>query len=516
MDLKDHFKNGACSSNMMVSGTLISFFRLSEFLLFFLFLAISHHCFGQETSSKIDKKDLKSFIKTLTSTQFGGRGLDDDGHKKTQEFITNRFKELQLEAFSPNGYLENFSLNQTGRKEIYIKTQNKKTLRNFDRMIFEGVIQHSIKEIESEVVFGGYGTVEELNQIDVENRFVLIFLKNPKEDNSIKNRLKERNANGLIVFQENDKNFESMKRRLFNFHTGKRYSIVGRSDAMSLDSIMTNPQMAEIFSAIPPQINSIKIPGSEVKNIIGLSKNKLVSLADKREINNVPTTVISVNFEQVEKVVETANVIGIIRGESDKSIIISAHYDHLGKVANLYYPGADDNASGIAALLELAEEFAQYRTLKYTMIFLATTAEEGGLLGSLYHVEQSGFDPEKVVLNVNIDMISRCDNKNNNCRYLYYIGSSQSEILDSLARETNKLFPQYIFNYSEYNTDILGRSDGYNFKKKGINSIMFFSGFHNDYHKSTDTIDKINFNILENRIKLIGEFIKMVQKEDCP
>ena len=514
MDFKDHFKNGAYSSSMKVSGTLISFFRLSEFLLFFLFLAVSLHGFGQETSSKIDKKDLKSFIKTLTSTQFGGRGLDDDGHKKTKELITNRFKELQLEAFSPNGYLEKFSLNQTSRGEIYIKTHNKKTLRNFDRMIFEGAIQHSIKEIESEVVFGGYGTADELNQIDVENRFVLIFLKNPKEDSNIKNRLKERNANGLIAFQEDDKNFESTKRRLFNFHTGKRYSIVGRSNTVSLNSIIKNPQLAEIFSAIP-QINSIKIPGSEVKNIIGLSKSKLVSLADKREINNVPPSVICVNFEQVEKVIETANVIGVIRGESDKSIIISAHYDHLGRVANLYYPGADDNASGIAALLELAEEFAQYRTLKFTIIFLATTAEEGGLLGSLYHVEHSGFDTTKVVLNINIDMISRCDNKNNDCRYLYYLGSSQSEILDSLAIETNKLFPQYIFNYSEYNTDILSLSDGHNFKKKGINSIMFFSGFHDDYHKPTDTMDKINFNILENRIKLIGEFIKMVQKEDC-
>ena len=150
------------------------------------------------------------------------------------------------------------------------------------------------------------------------------------------------------------------------------------------------------------------------------------------------------------------------------------------------------------------------------MVFLATTAEEDGLLGSQYHVEQPDFDPEKVVLNVNLDMISRCDGINNDCRYLYYIGSNQSEMLDSLAEETNKHFPQFTLNYSEYSTDISNLSDGYNFKKKGINSIMFFSGFHNDYHKPTDTMDKIDFNILENRIKIISEFIKMAQKESFP
>ena len=97
----------------MTTGIQISFSRLSKFILLFFFLAISHYNFGQETSSKIDKKDLRSFIKTLTSTKFAGRGLDDDGHIKTQEFIINRFKELQLEAFSPDGYLEKITLNQS-------------------------------------------------------------------------------------------------------------------------------------------------------------------------------------------------------------------------------------------------------------------------------------------------------------------------------------------------------------------------------------------------------------------
>ena len=503
--VRDHYKNMA---NLKGNENCLLIFRMSKFFLVFLLLFVFRYGFGQEVSSKIDKKDLRTFVKTLTSTQFCGRDIDNEGQKKTQELIINRFKELQIEPFFPEGYLENFSLHQTSRGEIYIKTQNNQKLRNFDRMVFEGAIKQK-GEIEKEVVFGGYGTEEELNQIDVEDRFVLIFLINPREETTIKKRLEERNANGLIFFQKDDKNFISMKRQLKEFHLKKRYSIAGRSDTIVHP---IDPKFIEMLRN-NPTINAIKIPGAEVKNIVGLSKSKLVNLANKKKINEVLPTVISINFEQVEKMIETANVVGVIKGESEKSIVISAHYDHLGKAENLYYPGADDNASGIAALFELAEEFVQYRNLNYTMIFLATTAEESGLLGSRYHVEQPYFTPEKIILNVNIDMISRCDNNHSDCKYLYYIGSKQSEILDSLAIEANKVYPQYTFYYSEAGPDIFARSDGHSFKKKGITSIMFFSGLHDDYHRPTDTMDKINFDILEKRIKLICEFLKLLQKE---
>ena len=507
-NLKD-FKSEANTTNSLSSKKSLSIFRLTKFYMLLLFLIISRLSFGQDTSSKIDKKDLKSFIKTLTSPQFGGRGIDNDGQIKTQEFIANRFKELQLEPFSSDGYLEKISLHQISRGEIFLKTQNNRRLQNFDHMIFLGGIQQN-GEIERKVVYGGYGTEEELNQIDVDSCFVLIFLTNSRDEIAINNRLKERNANGIIFFLNNDENYESMKRRLKEYHLRKKYSIVGYSDTVEL-----SPKLKEILNAMPI-INSITVPESEVNNIIGLSKNKLISLADRGKIDEAPQSVIKLNFEQVEKTVETANVIGIIKGKSDKSIIISAHYDHLGEGENLYYPGADDNASGIAALIELAEELAQNGNLNYTMIFLATTAEESGLLGSKYYVEQPDFDPEKVICNVDIDMISRCDDKHTDCKYLYCIGNNKFEMLDSLVREADKHFPNYIFDYSENDSDIFARSDGASFMKKGIPTLMFFSGFHDDYHKPSDTMDKIDFTILENRIKLILEVIKLLQEKEIP
>jgi hypothetical protein len=377
-------------------------------------------------------------------------------------------------------------------------------------MIFQGEIQHyEEKEIEKEVVFGGYGTEKELNQIDVDNRFVLILLKNISEEIAVKKRLGERKASGLIFFNEDDNRFETTKRLLKDFQ--KRYSIAG-----SFPDTNSFPSQVEEHFGATSLINTIIIPGAEVLNIMGLSKSKLVKLANQRKIDKIPPAAIHIHFENVEKTIETANVIGVIKGESDKSIVISAHYDHVGKGENLYYPGADDNASGVSALLELAEEFAQYKKLKYSMMFLATSAEECGLLGSLYHTEHPDFDPEKVLCNINIDMISRCDNKHADCEYLYCIGNDRSEMMDSLVRKVDRLYPQCTFDYSENESDIFARSDGYNFNKKGIPSVFFFSGFHNDYHKPTDTMDKINFDILENRVKLICGVIKLLQDEHVP
>ena len=438
-------------------------------ILLWLFISFSCPVYGQETSSKIDKKDLSDFIKTLTSIRFEGRGIDNDGQLKTQEFIVDRFKELQLEPFTPDGYLEKFALRQTDRAEIYMSTPSRKILKNLDRMIFDGDIRRN-ETIEREVVFGGYGTDDELNRINVESRIVMVVLRNQRDEYAVKKRLEERNASGLIVFYEDDREFDLIKTRVKDFYTQKRYSIVDNCLATG-----TSQEEASENVSATPVFYTIKIPGQEVKNITGLSKNKLVTLAMTGKISKAPPTRFTIHFDRVDSTVVTANVAGVIKGESEQSIIISAHYDHVGKVDKVYYPGADDNASGIAALLELAEEFAQQgANLKYKMVFLATTAEEAGLLGSLYHTEHPDFDPEKVFCSINIDMISRCDNYHKDCDYLYCIGDGQSPALDSLVMEAGLLYPPCVIDNSGNQSGIFARSDAYSFKKKESPPSCFF------------------------------------------
>ena len=474
------------------------FFRLPKVLL----LILACKSYGQDVTSKIDQNDLREFIKTLSSIQFEGRSVDNDGQLKTQEFIMDRFKTLQIEPYSSEGYLEKFPLNQTDKGEVYLKTKNGQTLHNYDRMVFTGDIP-PIKTIESQIVFGGYGTEEELNQVSVENRIVLILAESSSGDYEIKKRLEALNASGLIYFHKDDKPFKSTKNLLKDVHYRKSYSLSNRNTF--------DLQPSEI-----PFLYFLMIPEAEVKNVMGMSKSKLINLANRKKINRAPVSEISVHFEQAKKTIETANVLGVIRGESPQTIILSAHYDHMGTEDNRHYPGADDNASGIAAMLEIAEEFKQYDNLKYSMIFLATTAEECGLLGSSYHVNHPDFDPDNVVCNINLDMISRCDSRQTDCNYLYCIGNNLSEALDSLVSEADELFPNCMCDYSENNSSIFVRTDTYNFSKKGIPAILFFAGFHDDYHKQTDTINKIDFDILENRVLLINEIIKLIQRTPNP
>lgn len=461
---------------------------------------------AQVSNSNIDRNDLKLLIKILSADSLEGRGTGTAGQRKAEKFIADRFQRLGLQPYRQNGYLERFKLTQTYWGQVYLKTPNA-TLRNFENMVFQGTHVQN-EETEKEVVFGGYGTEAELNQIEVNGRFVLVFVKNLRSHDEINSRLKHRNAAGIILANPAiESQFESIRSTLKDHALQKRLALQDK------DSTRFKFLGADTINFL----NTITIPNSVVKAILGRSMKELIRLQETGRIREVPLAKVSVKFEFIREELETSNVVGVIPGRSKQSIIISAHYDHLGKSEKEYFPGADDNASGTAALLELAEEFSKSTDLEYNLIFLATSGEEAGLLGSLYHVSQPDFDPTTIVCNLNLDMISRKDEQHQNEKYLYCIGTDQSAAIDRLIRKADRLFDPCAFDYSLNNSKdpagLFTRSDQYSFYKKGIIAIHFFSGLHGDYHKPTDTVDKINFTNLENRVKQISLVVELLQKE---
>lgn len=461
---------------------------------------------GQTVKSKIDKKDLKKFVQILSSDSLEGRGMGTEGQIRAEKFISDRFKYLGLQAYNQNSYLEKFIINQTYWGEVYIKTKNT-TLWNFENMVFQGGNAEN-EETAREVVFGGQGTEEELNQIEVKGRFVLIFVKNLRSSSEVNTRLRQRKASGIIIANpEKGKQFESIK------STFKDHLLQKRLSLPTNDTIGNSLAKWDTIKFI----NTISIPNSEVKNIIGLSIKELIKLQAANKITDVPLSRIKVKFESIQSGIETANVAGVIKGRSNKSIVISAHFDHLGKSGKEYFPGADDNASGIAALLEIAEEYSELKDLEYNIVFLATSAEEAGLLGSQYHVSRPDFDPKNILCNLNLDMISRTDDEHDNGKYLYCIGADQATEIDKLIRKADGLFDRCSFDYSLNNSKepagLFTRSDNYSFYKKGIIAIHFFSGLHVDYHKTTDTVDKIDFANLESRVRQISLVVELLEKE---
>ena len=217
------------------------------------------------------------------------------------------------------------------------------------------------------------------------------------------------------------------------------------------------------------------------------------------------------------KKVETENLASIIKGSEypDEYIIITAHLDHIGIDENGdINNGADDDGTGNVALLEMAEAFKQAEKEgfgpKRSLVFLHVTGEEKGLLGSKYYTENPLYPIKNTVANLNIDMIGRINPKREteDPNYIYLIGSDKlSQELHDISEAVNDKYIQLELDYT-YNDErdpnrFYYRSDHYNFAKKNIPVIFYFNGTHEDYHKPTDTADKINYPVLEKRIKLI-------------
>ena len=209
------------------------------------------------------------------------------------------------------------------------------------------------------------------------------------------------------------------------------------------------------------------------------------------------------------------NVVAFIEGSEkpEEIIVISAHYDHLGMTEEDIYNGADDDGSGTVALLKIAEAFQKAKVEgngpKRSILLLHVTGEEKGLLGSKYYVNYPIFPLKNTVANLNIDMIGRVDDAHTqNPDFVYVIGSDKlSTELHQISEEINDNFTQLTLDYT-YNDDndpnrFYYRSDHYNFAKNNIPIIFYFNGTHQDYHKPSDTPDKINYDVLAKRTKLV-------------
>ena len=212
---------------------------------------------------------------------------------------------------------------------------------------------------------------------------------------------------------------------------------------------------------------------------------------------------------------DSENVFAYIQGteKPDEVIVISAHLDHVGNHDGEIYNGADDDGSGSVAILEIAKAFNQAvkegKAPKRSLLFLHVTGEEKGLLGSKYYTENPIFPLKKTVCNLNIDMIGRIDKAHTiDSNYVYLIGSDKlSTELHKVSENINSKYTNinldYTFNDKDDPNRFYYRSDHYNFAKMNVPVIFYFNGTHEDYHRPTDTPDKIEYNLLAKRTRLI-------------
>jgi Zn-dependent M28 family amino/carboxypeptidase len=269
---------------------------------------------------------------------------------------------------------------------------------------------------------------------------------------------------------------------------GTTARITLKSNEPSMIFIMANEKMGK---AIHPEIMDSKVSKSLVANISCAIKSQSEPVASE-------------------------NVVAFLKGSEkpDEILVISAHLDHEGIKDGKVYNGADDDGSGTVAILEIAQAFKAAADNgdrpKRSILFLHVTGEEKGLLGSKHYTDNDPIFPLKnTVADLNIDMIGRTDPKRDGDRnYVYLIGSDKlSTDLHNISEAANSTYTNVILDYTYNDKDdpnrFYYRSDHYNFAKNNIPVIFYFNGTHEDYHQPGDTPDKIQYDLLENRTRLV-------------
>ncbi|NPA10112.1 MAG: M28 family peptidase [Chlorobi bacterium] len=211
---------------------------------------------------------------------------------------------------------------------------------------------------------------------------------------------------------------------------------------------------------------------------------------------------------------DSENILAFIEGSEkpEEIVVISGHYDHVGTRNGVVYNGADDDGSGTVAVMEIAKAFQAAKKAgngpKRSILFLHVTGEEHGLFGSEFYTDNPVFPLVNTVVDLNIDMIGRDDPENRGKQYVYVIGSemlsSQLKVINEAAnKKTNNLELNYKYDDPNDTERLYYRSDHYNFAKNNVPVAFFFDGIHEDYHKPTDDVEKIDYNLLAKRTQLV-------------
>jgi len=442
-------------------------------------------------ASTITAQDMRSKLTVLASDEMGGRETGEKGQKMAAEFLAKFYADLGMTAPSEGTYYQKFNLYQTDWTEVTLKTK-KGQQKNGETFIFRGN-GNMQKEEKIFTVFAGAGTDADLEGLDLTDKGVIIM--SAGNDNEAIKRVKEAGARAIFVANADTEQFTNSLPRMARFLLKGRLSPKdGRDAEESLMFYISIDMAADLLNSSNDKLTAAM---SDSKSIKGRTVRTFV----KRTIHAVPTE----------------NMVAYIEGTDlkDEVLVISSHFDHIGQNEDgtVINNGADDDGSGTTAVMEIAEAFKQASNEgngpRRSILFLNVTGEEKGLLGSAYYGDNPLFPLENTVNNLNIDMIGRVDpDHESDPNYVYVIGSeklsSHLKVISEYANITyTKMNLDYRYDDPEDKNRFYYRSDHYNFAKHGIPIIFYFNGTHADYHRPSDTIEKIEFDLMAERTKLV-------------
>jgi hypothetical protein len=462
-------------------------------------VALSGWSFDSAQQSSTDREELLHDVQFLTAPQLTGRGVDTPGIKLAGDYLAAEFGRAGLQPGGDNnGFVQPFdvAIGVTVNQPSTLALDHQTPLKLNEQWIPLGL--SASNKISAEVVFAGYGITakdsgyDDYAGLNVKNKIVLVlrYEPPPRDDKSQFKKAPEYSRYATLRTKANNARDHGAAGIILvdlNHNGNDRSELLSTKNSLwrggnSLVAAQITRDVLERWS----QAHGVSLQRLK-EEIDSTGKPASVPIPDAR-------AELQVNLTEDHQ--RTANIIGILPGSDpalkSEKVVVGAHYDHLGfghfgaldpQAEGQIHPGADDNASGTAVMLEVARRLTKLPVKPArTVVFIGFSGEELGLYGSRYYVEHAD-SIASIKAMINLDMVGRLRENR-----LTVFGARSGEHLSNLVTRDAR---QLGLDITE--SDDVGRSDHMSFYAKKIPVIHFFTGNHSDYHRATDTWDKLNF-----------------------
>ncbi|HXA68263.1 MAG TPA: M28 family peptidase [Bryobacteraceae bacterium] len=450
-------------------------------------------------AAELSPTEYIGYVKYLASEDMRGRETGSPELEKAAAYIRDQFRSMHLKPLSGDSYYQDFEVTTSARlgqqnQVTYTLNRQKKTLKF--QQDFVPLNVSSAGKVSGEVVFAGYGiTAPEYNYddyagLDVKDKIVLVLRHEPQEfDDKSVFEGKVYTAHSQIFAKASNAKIHGAKALLMvndvaaHPDDGDKLEKFGTTAGPANGGIEFAQVKAEVAA------NWMESAGKNLAAIEAAIDKDL----HPQSFAFPASLAVEVNVDIRREVKTVHNVGAYLPGDTDEYVILGAHYDHLGlgeqfslapSLAGTVHPGADDNASGTAGVIELANWFSHEPKHKRGILFLTFAGEELGLLGSSYYVNHPILPLANAVAMINMDMIGRIRD-----RKIYVGGVGTGTTFAELLKEVGQ---HHEFQADATERGGYGSSDHTSFTTKQVPVLFFFSGLHADYHKPSDTWDKID------------------------
>ena len=482
----------------------------------------------------------------LASDELKGRATGDPGLLIAARYLVVQAKYLGLKSVDDrNGYYQSFEISEKSydreKCQILIVPDGSDEIFNIDSFHISPKAPATTTSIEGEVVFAGYGINDSTNNyndfqdIEVKDKIVLIMDRAPMNEEGTETQfdnekwsyqdkmayIKELQPRSILLVHDPKSGYNSLGE-----HYPKYVSYLESTKSLKSDEKENESGSEVTRESVNPEM--IDIHRSVADQLLNSAGKKLADIQNEIDSSFTPQSFliqdVSLKIDVVvkEKIFDVPNVFGIIEGSDPELkkefVIYVAHYDHIGTDGEGgVFNGADDNASGTVALIEIAQAFLkEKKQAKRSLGFLWVSAEEIGILGSKHFADNPMVPVEGIAAVINLDMISRSQTEEDRASSredliitggdsVEIFGGLQSKILMELNEEAlddMNLPGNYRYNDPDHPFRFFYRSDHISFARKDVPFIFYSTGTHNDYHRLTDNLERVDYKRFVEMTKL--------------